>query len=153
MKLSTTPVFRDHKGNIVDDVQNFVRKWLREYPGGKIFVGCDSKKRGDTVKYSTVVCLWNVGHGVKEIYKNELIPAPKDRFTRLWNEVTRAVEVADSLRNVAPIQVHVDINSNPKYKSNQLYDASMGLITSMGFEAAGKPFSWAASCGAHKHCQ
>jgi predicted RNase H-related nuclease YkuK (DUF458 family) len=153
MKLNGIPVFRDHTGKVVEDIKPFVRHWLREYPGGKIFVGCDSKKRGNTVKYATVVCLWNVGHGVREIYRNELIPAPNDRFTRLWNEVTRAVDVANELRSIAPIQVHVDINSNPKFKSNQLYDASIGFINSMGFEGAGKPFSWAASCGAHKHCQ
>ena len=115
--------------------------------------GCDSKARGQLVKYSTVVCLWNVGHGVSEIYKNEVIPAPKDSYTRLWNEVERGVKVANYLKELGEITVHVDINSNPKFRSYQLYDASMGLITSMGFKAAGKPFSWAATCGAHRHCQ
>jgi len=140
-------------GAEVDDVRSYVREWLQAHPGGELFIGCDSKKRGKKVKYSTAICLWNVGKGVHEIFKTETEKAPKDAYTRLWNEVTRAVTVAEHLKDLARITVHVDINSSPKYRSHQLYDASMGLITAMGFEAAGKPHSWAASCGAHRHCQ
>lgn len=147
------PLFRDHTGKQITDVRSFVTDWLTIYPKGEIFVGCDSKVRGSKVKYSTVICLWKVGHGVSEIYQNQIEDRPKDSYTRLWNEVTRAVEVADYLKDLARITVHVDINSNPKFRSHQLYDASIGLITSMGFRGAGKPFSWAASCGAHRHCQ
>lgn len=147
------PCFKDSYGKDVQDVKQYVGRWLQKFPTAEIYIGCDSKKRGGNVKYSTVICLWNVGKGVHEIYKNEVVKAPRDAYTRLWNEVTRAVEVADLLKDMANITVHVDINSNPKYRSHNLYDASMGLITSMGFQAAGKPFSWAASCGAHRHCQ
>lgn len=153
MKFIHNPCWRDHRGEEISDYQNQVQFWLREYPDGELYVGCDSKVRGNLVKYSTVICLWNVGQGVYEIYRNETILAPKDEYTRLWNEVTRAVEVADSLKDLCHITVHVDINSDPQYRSHQLYDASIGLITSMGFRAAGKPHSWAASCGAHRHCQ
>lgn len=149
----SNPPFRDPIGTEVIDIKSYVSHWLKNHPQGEIFVGCDSKVRGTRVKYSTVVCLWNVGRGVNEIHKNEVEKRPKDAYTRLWNEVTRAVEVADALKDLGRITVHVDINSNPKYRSHQLYDASIGLITSMGFKGAGKPFSWAASCGAHRHCQ
>jgi len=153
MKLITNPVFRDHTGKEIKDEKAYVQEWLLQHPKGRIFVGCDSKVRGARVKYSTVVCMWDVGNGVQEIYKNEVVKAPPDSYTRLWDEVTRAVNTAYELKELGRITVHVDINSNPKYRSHQLYDASIGLITSMGFEGAGKPFSWAASCGAHRHCQ
>ena len=145
--------FRDGQHRLVEDVPTFIRTWMEARTEGEIYVGADSKVRGDKAKYSTVICLWDVGKGVSELYRNEIIPKPRDGFTRLWNEVTRAVEVADQLRELGDITVHVDINESPKYRSHQLYDASIGLITSMGFKAAGKPFSWAASCGAHRHCQ
>jgi hypothetical protein len=153
MKPIANPIFRDHIGTEISDIKIYVANWLHNHPNGEIYVGCDSKARGQLVKYSTVVCLWNVGQGVSEIYKNEITPAPKDSYTRLWNEVERAVSVANYLKELGEITVHVDINSNPKFRSYQLYDASIGLITSMGFKAAGKPFSWAATCGAHRHCQ
>ncbi|HBF21636.1 MAG: hypothetical protein CMI36_01505 [Owenweeksia sp.] len=153
MKLTLNPVFRDHLRTEISDIKLYVQNWLKRHPQGDIYVGCDSKVRGSRVKYSTVVCLWDVGNGVSEIYKNEVTPAPPDSYTRLWNEVTRAVDTAEYLKELGRITVHVDINSNPKFRSHQLYDASIGLITSLGFEGAGKPFSWAASCGAHRHCQ
>lgn len=153
MKLTTNPVFRDHQGEAIEDARKYVMNWLHKHPGGRIFVGCDSKVRGDKVKYSTAICLWNIGKGVQEIYKNEVIRKPHDQYSRLWGEVTRAVETAETLKDLGEITVHVDINSNPKYRSHKLYDASIGLITSMGFQGAGKPYSWAASCGAHRHCQ
>jgi predicted RNase H-related nuclease YkuK (DUF458 family) len=153
MQLNGRRVFLNAHGEKVSDLKSYVTNWLKQHPLGKVYVGCDSKRRGATVKYSTVVCLWNVGHGVHELYCNEKLSEPRDRFTRLWNEVTRAVEVAQSLKGLSDIHVHVDINSNASFKSHQLYDASIGLITSMGFKGAGKPLSWAATCGAHKHCQ
>lgn len=153
MKPAQEKYFKNYNEQPVEDVTSYVRSWLNQNPEGEIFVGCDSKVRGNRVKYSTVVCLWNVGKGVSELYKNEVEQKPKDAYTRLWNEVTRAVEVADILKDISHITVHVDINSNPKYRSHRLYDASIGLIKSMGFKGAGKPFSWAASCGAHRHCQ
>jgi predicted RNase H-related nuclease YkuK (DUF458 family) len=98
--------------------------------------------------------MWDVGRGVSEVHLNEIERKPKGGgHERLWSEVTRAVEVAHFLREFGDITVHVDINENPQFKSHQLFDASIGLIQSMGFKAAGKPFSWAASCGAHRHCQ
>ncbi|MDZ7845515.1 MAG: ribonuclease H-like YkuK family protein [Owenweeksia sp.] len=153
MKFIKYPCWRNHHGQALQSYQEVVRQWLATHPRGEVYVGCDSKVRGQLVKYSTVICFWNVGRGVSEIYKNETEKAPPDAYTRLWNEVTRAVDVADSLKDLSKITVHVDINSSPKYRSHRLYDASIGLINSMGFKGAGKPFSWAASCGAHRHCQ
>lgn len=146
--------FKDFTGGRIDDVRLYIESWLRLNPNGEIFVGCDSKVRGNRVKYSTVICLWNVGHGVREIYRNEIMPTPKDSYTRLWEEVTKAVEAAEDIKDLKRnITVHIDINSNPQFQSHKLYDASIGLITALGFKGEGKPHSWAASCGAHRHCQ
>ncbi|MDX5325746.1 MAG: hypothetical protein LPK80_05750 [Bacteroidota bacterium] len=151
--VHTSWLFRTSKGVPVEDLRGFVREWLRSHPGGKIYVGTDSKTRGSEVKYSTVVCLWDVGSGVWEAYANQVIEKPKDRFTRLWNEIMRSVEIAEYLKDIAPITVHMDFNSNPRFPSYRLYDAGMGLIQSLGFDGAGKPHSWAATSGANRHCQ
>ncbi len=153
MKPIPNPVFRNYLGKEIKNIKSFVEQWLKNHPGGEIYVGTDSKARGKWVKYSTVICLWDVGKGVAELYKNEVSPKPRDTFSRLWEEVTKAIEIASELKSLGKITVHVDINSNPKYRSHRLYDASIGLLNSLGFEAAGKPFSWAATCGAHRHCQ
>lgn len=150
---SNKHVYRTSGGAIVENVRNFISNWLEEHKGGEIYIGSDSQVRGKIVKYSTVVCLWDVGHGVWEMYRNEEIERPNDRFTRLWNEVTRSVELANQLRDLGNIKVHMDYNSDPQFASHTLYDAGMGYVTSMGFSAAGKPLAWAASSGANKHCQ
>ncbi len=147
------PVFRSHHEGEIDDPREYVARWLKEHPQGRVFVGCDSKVRGDQTKFCTAICMWDIGRGVSEIYKNEVQNTPPDKFSRLWAEVEKAVAIAEELRDLTDITVHVDINSNPKYRSHQLYDASIGLIQSLGFQGAGKPNSWAASCGAHRHCQ
>jgi|GEM_PF-968066 len=145
--------FLDHRGQAVEEVYGYVQGWLDAHPKGSIYVGSDSKVRGEWVKYSTVVCLWDVGRGVWELHQNEVLPKPKDAYSRLWEEVNRAVETANLLRGLGEVTVHVDINADPRFKSHPLYDASIGFITALGYKAAGKPFSWAASCGAHRHCQ
>jgi predicted RNase H-related nuclease YkuK (DUF458 family) len=153
MRLSQYSSFKDYQGNTVEDPRAYVEDWLKTHPKGRVFVGCDSKVRGDLTKYSTAICLWDIGRGVSEIHKSEVVNTPPDEYTRLWAEVEKALEVAEKLKSLSIITVHVDINSNPRYRSHQLYDASIGLIPAMGFEGAGKPHSWAASCGAHRHCQ
>ena len=112
--------FRTGNGENVEDVERHIREWLKNHPEGRIYIGCDSKARGNKVKYATVICMWDVGHGVWEIYKNEIVSRPKDRFTRLWDEVMRSVEIAESLKDVGDIHVHMDYNSDPKYPSYQL---------------------------------
>ena len=146
-------IFKTTKGTAVNNVYNFIETWLKQHRSGQIFIGSDSQVRGNIVKYSTVICLWDVGHGVWEVYKTDVENKPKDRYTRLWNEVMRSVELADTLRGLGQINVHMDLNSNPKYPSYKLYDAGIGYVTSMGFTAFGKPYAWAATSGANRHCQ
>ncbi|WP_421751231.1 ribonuclease H-like YkuK family protein [Croceimicrobium sp.] len=153
MRAIPNPVFRSSDNKVITEPRAYVAQWLKMHPRGKVFVGCDSKVRGHHTKYSTAICMWDIGRGVSEIYKNEVVQTPPDQYTRLWTEVEKAVAVASELKGLTSITVHVDINSNPRFRSHQLYDASIGLISAMGFEGAGKPHSWAASCGAHRHCQ
>lgn len=147
-------MFRTSEGNRVTNVVGYVHNWLQAHPSGQIHIGADSKKRGERTKYSVSICLWEKGYGVHEIHHTEVIKNYPDDFSRLWEEVQRAVNIANSLRSVSTdIQVHVDLNNDPRYFSNKLYEAGMGFISSLGFTAVGKPNAWAASYGAHKYCQ
>lgn len=153
MEVKKNGVFRTSGGQVVEDLREFIERWKLKHENGKIYIGTDSQARGGVVNYSTVVCLWDVGHGVWEAYTKDVIDRPKDRYTRLWNEVMRSVELADEISDLGEIHVHMDYNSNPKYPSYQLYDAGIGYVTSMGYVAAGKPDAWAATSGANRHCQ
>ncbi len=147
-------VFRTSEGNRVSNVVGYVNNWLQEHPLGQIHIGADSKKRGAITKYSVSICMWESNYGVHEIHHTEILKNYPDDFSRLWEEVQRAVNTATALTGISSdIRVHVDLNNDPRYFSNKLYEASMGFITSYGFKAVGKPHAWAASYGAHKYCQ
>lgn len=154
MSVNGELVFRTSAGNRVTNVVGYVSNWMQLHPQGQIHIGADSKKRGARTKYSVSICLWERNYGVHEIHHTEILKNYPDDFSRLWEEVQRAVNIASSLTGVsANIRVHVDLNNDPKYFSNKLYEASMGFISSFGFQAIGKPDAWAASAGAHKYCQ
>lgn len=145
--------FRKADGSFVLDAKNYVADWLKRNPNGEIHVGCDSKRRGISVKYSLSICMRRNNTGVHEIYATDTLYNIPDNISRLWEEVDRVVKLAQHLSELSKVTVHVDINKDPKFLSSRLYDASMGYIRGMGFIALGKPDAWAASLGAHTHCQ
>ncbi len=152
-ELKSLPRFKKSNGERVPDVVEYVRKWLDAHPVSEVHVGCDSNLIGGRIKYSTVICLREIGKGVHEIHRNDYETGYGDNAHRLWKEVERALEAAGKLREFGQVTVHVDLNSNPRYPSHRLYHASIGLIKGMGFYALGKPDAWAATCGANRHCQ
>lgn len=145
--------FRKSDGAPIRDVGAYVNEWLEGHPHSEIHVGCDSKTRSETIKFSTVICMREIGNGVHEIHRNEYERHRGDKMERLWREVSKALSVAEELKDIASITIHVDLNSDQKAKSNRIYDASIGMIKGMGFEALGKPDAWAATSGANKHCE
>jgi predicted RNase H-related nuclease YkuK (DUF458 family) len=70
-------------------------------------------------------------------------------FERLWKEVELSVETANLLMSEGlgrPDYIDLDLNPDPKYNSNQLLRAAVGLIESMGIKARYKTASpWAIS--------
>lgn len=146
--------FRKSDGTYLLDVKQYVEDWINHHPNCELHVGCDSKRRGNNVKYAVSICLRDLGNGVHELHANTIIKDISDNFTRLWEEVHMSVELAKELNTIGkPITVHVDFNSEPQFLSNRLYEASMGFIKSYGYKAISKPNAWAASSGAHGHCQ
>lgn len=146
--------FYKDDGTVVLDPLRYVNDWLLKHPKGEIHLGCDSKVKRSYVKYSVAICMREIGRGVHEIYGTKTDPLPKDRYSRLWEEVNLAVKVAHNFDAIpSPIFIHVDLNKDPNYFSNSLYEASVGFIKSMGYNALAKPDAWAASSGAHSHCQ
>ena len=69
--------------------------------------------------------------------------------------VARSIDVAYSLCDLfiafnVEMEVHVDINTNPVFKSNTALKEAMGYILGMGFEFKAKPFAFASSSCANK---
>lgn len=146
--------FYKNQNTVVLDPSKYVKNWMHEHPNSELHIGCDSKVKGGTVKYSVTICMREVGNGVHEIYTTKIFRDKLDLYTRLWREVNMAVEIANELSEIdQKISIHVDLNEDPRFSSNRLYEASVGFISSLGYQAIAKPNAWAASSGAHAHCQ
>lgn len=140
-----------------------LKKAIRESsPTSNVYVGCDSKRTpSGVVKYATVVILHIDGkHGGKMwsfISKEMDYGSIKNPKMRLIREAYKAVEIAAQIvddvgeRN---FEVHLDLNSNPEYKSNSVVKEALGYVMGvLGFSAKIKPHAWASSSAADKLTQ
>ena len=153
-------VFRTRDGIVIENIANYVEEWTTRHPDSEIYVGCDSQEVGHKINYVTTICMYEFGKGAHVIHCKETIDKPAklnpiaNMHPKLWSEVVRSVNVAESLKDInAKITVHVDYNSKQSEKSNQLYEAGIGYAKSMGYDAVGKPDAWAASSAADNYCR
>lgn len=131
------------------NIDDYVVNYLIDNPDTKIYVGCDSQNFRKKTIYATVIVLHRSNNGGHVLYMREKIPKIKDNFHKLWGEVQRSMDVASYLRNELGVdvnQVDLDLNPDPKYKSNQVLRAAVGFVESMGFKPRFKPEElWAIS--------
>lgn len=150
--MSDLIFFKDN-GTAVLDPKAYVANWLQNNLNSELHIGCDSKVKGSQVKYSVSICMRQIGAGVHEIYSSKILPKQNDTYHRLWTEVNMVVELAEKLADLAEINVHLDLNRDPKFLSHRLLESSVGYIKSLGYNAIAKPDAWAASSSAHSRCQ
>jgi len=131
------------------DLVEYINSWMLDNPGHKIYIGCDSQNRGRSTTYATVIVLHYPSGGGHVLYRRDKIEKVASSFERLWKEVELSVEVANLLIESGlgkPDCIDVDLNPDPRYNSNQLLRAAVGLIESMGIQARYKSKSpWAIS--------
>ena len=77
---------------------------------------------------------------------------------RMMTEVARSVEIAYLLSEMlsaykVDMEVHVDINTQPCFKSHAALKDAIGYITGMGFAFKAKPEAFASTCCANKMVQ
>jgi len=119
-----------------------------------VYVGCDSvrfKKKGKWfARYATVVVLHHATRNGGSIFSNvEVQPDYGNIKVRMMNEVmyasAAALEVVDWLEG-RTMEIHLDINPNPKHKSNVALKEALSYVMGMNqIQAKVKPDSWAAS--------
>jgi predicted RNase H-related nuclease YkuK (DUF458 family) len=125
----------------------------------EVMIGCDSirfKKQGRWfARYSVVVVLHIDGNkGCKLFHASEVLPDYGNLKMRLMTEVGYAVACATEIADYVddrPFSVHLDINRNPKHKSNVAMKEAIGYVRgTLGFDPMLKPESMAAShCADH----
>jgi len=117
--------FKKFGGELIKDLGEYSREYLRNFPGETIYVGCDSdvRRNGRKIMYADVIAFYNneLKTGVHYIFNRELINgiqvkvnktgnSAEDRkaqkkaltssiFQRIWGEVERLEEIAEYLEN------------------------------------------------------
>lgn len=127
----------------------------------KIYLGCDSIRyiRGSQqwARYATVAIVHKNGNQGCRIFSN--ISKERDYDLkknrpkmRMLNEVRKVCELYNQLApfiDEFDVEIHLDINLDPKHGSNCAANEAAGYVLGMtGVEPKLKPESWAASFGA-----
>ena len=127
----------------------------------KIYLGCDSVryfKNGNAYgRFATVAIVHKDGNKGCKIFSNVSYEPDydlkKDRpKMRMLNEVRKVCELYTQLapfNDEYDIEIHLDINMDPKHGSNCAASEAAGYVLGVtGIEPKLKPESWAASFGA-----
>lgn len=127
----------------------------------KVCIGSDSQVYGRKTTYATVILFHRKGRGGFMFINTATAVNKHDRKRmlkeRLLTESVRSIEIAYHLcelfdKHDVDLEVHADINTNPRFKSNDSLSEAMGYILGMGFTFKAKPEAYAASYCANKVC-
>lgn len=119
-----------------------------------VYIGCDSirykKNKQWYAKYSTVIIVhMDSNKGCKLFHESVDMPDYGNLKQRLLTEVQLAVTAATEIIEVLGdrhMEIHIDVNPNPKHKSNVAVKEALGWVRgSLGVDAKIKPNSWAAT--------
>ena len=136
-----------------DEAKKFIENSSKT---SSVYIGCDSvkyKKHGVWyAKYATVVIVHKDSCRGGKIFYNVVVERDYAVFNkpklRLLNEVMQATNAALEILDVLDgrhMELHIDINPNPDYKSNEAMKEAKGYVMGMlGIEAIGKPNGFAA---------
>ena len=119
-----------------------------------VYIGCDSirfrKNKQWYAKYSTVVIVhMDSKKGCKLFHESVDMPDYGNLKQRLLMEVQMAVAAATEIIDILEdrhMEIHLDINPNPKHKSSIAVKEALGWVKgSLGIDAKIKPSSFAAT--------
>jgi predicted RNase H-related nuclease YkuK (DUF458 family) len=130
--------FKTLHGEPINNILLYIKNYIKENPDIEILVGTDSQcYRNTKTVYGTVIALYRPGKGAHVLCNKESVKIERTTSVRLLNEVWKSVEIAEFLKNNGlpkPSYIDIDLNPDPKYKSNSVLRQAVGLITGMGYK-------------------
>jgi hypothetical protein len=121
----------------------------------KVCIGTDSQIKGNEVEFATAIVFIREGKGGFLFHNSYLVPNKMSIKERMIQEVADSVKVAYEICPVLEaynieLELHVDINTNPEFRSNVALKEAMGYILGMGYTFRAKPDAFASSYCANK---
>jgi predicted RNase H-related nuclease YkuK (DUF458 family) len=123
------------------DLIPYIKEYVDSHPQTELLIGCDSQNRQRETIYAIVIGLYTPKKGAHVLYSRFLVPREKDNIGRLLNEVWFSVETAEGIKNelgIAAKWIDIDLNPDPRYKSNAALTSAVGIVTGMGYSVRHK---------------
>ena len=130
-------------GSQIPDIIQWVKNETRD--GQIIHIGTDSLQTGRWTQFVTVVVILNPPKGGRVAYSREIMPRIESLRERLNKEVWKSVDLAMNMPETPELTVHIDANTDKRFKSSKYVEEFVGLVVGQGFKALWKPDSWAAT--------
>lgn len=155
--------------DIVDYLESVFIEELDKGHNLVVSIGTDSQKHGKGYKFATVILISTtqdlggiiIGRGgiiLSTIFEHEFKRRDKELVNeRMVYEVGKSVEVATEIALLLDVydiklEIHADINPDPKWESNKALQSAIGYILGMGYEFKVKPEAVASSNCADRLC-
>ena len=130
--------FRTLYGTPIEDVIQYIKEYISTRDGIEILIGSDSQcySNKKTV-YGVVIALYTKGKGAHVLCTREVEPMERNTPNRLLAEVWKSIEIAEFLKENGlpkPQWIDIDLNPDPKYKSNSVLRQAVGMVEGMGYK-------------------
>ncbi len=151
----------------VDTFSTKIETWFKRYftsnpineKKPQLIVGTDSSYSHGKTVFTVAIVVNTMGSGAEYIFKRFTVFRYLTIFEKIYSEAHTSVLVASMLKENGHVDrfseliVHVDANENENAKSSQYYHSIMGMVKGCGFNAVGKPYAFAATNVADRHCR
>ena len=130
-------VFKKLQSDEEIQIVSYINEYMEMYNDAEILIGCDSQNSRSKTIYAIVVALYRPGKGGHVLYRKWSTERERVRSIRLLQEVWFAIETAEYLKNEGipkPKWIDIDLNPDPRFKSNEVFRQAVGLVEGMGYE-------------------
>ncbi|MGB0429068.1 MAG: ribonuclease H-like YkuK family protein [Bacteroidia bacterium] len=137
-------------GEILIEVENLIRKETQNGHKLKVCIGTDSQEHKNWIDFASVIVFVRERSGGFMLIKNTKTTDKMSIKERMITEVAKSIEIAYKLCDMldqhgVELEVHADINTDARFKSNTALSEAMGYIKSMGYVFKAKPDAFASS--------
>ncbi|MBM3918028.1 MAG: hypothetical protein FJ344_00780 [Sphingomonadales bacterium] len=139
------------QSTLPDYVISIVRSGLLSGQKLRVCVGTDSQQYTRHTEFASVVVIYKVGQGGSILMRRFRETREMSLRERLMHEVTLSIDIAwqllEPLQSLgATVEVHADINQDPRFPSHIAYQEARGYVRGMGLTFKAKPDAFASSC-------
>ena len=131
-------IFKTLYGKPIENIITYITEYINERNDVEILIGADSQSYSNVeTVFGVVIALYIPGKGAHVLCTREVVPIERDLPTRLLKEVWKSIEIAEYLKDNGlpkPKWIDIDLNPDPRYKSNSVLRQAVGMVEGMGYK-------------------